>query len=310
MSINSEVRFDLSFKDLIVWAKPPNKSKWCISKTKSMWNGLFKPKNLKSDTEKPSTLKNKTTNEKNNFDTQNKPDQLKNSTSQIATNIDKIMITKNPSSHKLSLKKTGDIAILKNIQGNIRSDEMVAILGPSGSGKTTFLNFISSRSNWGQNLFVDGKLFLNNKRVKYLSKYKHLIGFVSQDDTISEHVSVIDNILTHGILRGIPDFRKKARKVIKDLGLVKCKNNKIGETGNRGVSGGERKRTCIGVELMSNPKILFLDEPTTGIDAHNALEVMKILKKLNEKKGIGVVTVIHQPRQEIVDLFDKVSHYF
>lgn len=228
--------------------------------------------------------------------------------SPTTTNTNSILIEKDTRTHDSNFNKSKSIAILKNIQGTIRSDEMVAILGPSGSGKTTFLNFISSRSNWGQNLFIDGKLYLNNSRVKYLSKYKHLIGFVSQDDMISEQVSVIDNIQTHGILRGIPNFRQKARKIIKDLDLKKCKNNKIGESGNRGVSGGERKRTCIGVELMSDPKILFLDEPTTGIDAHSAMEVIKILKRLNQRKGTGIVTVIHQPRQEILDMFHKVLH--
>jgi ABC-type multidrug transport system ATPase subunit len=95
--------------------------------------------------------------------------------------------------------------------------------------------------------------------------------------------------------------------LIKDLDLEKCQDTIIGGSGERGVSGGEKKRTCIGIEMMSDPKVLFLDEPTTGIDAYTALEVMKHLKKLNQQEGLGVVTVIHQPRQEIVDNFDRVS---
>jgi ABC-type multidrug transport system ATPase subunit len=183
---------------------------------------------------------------------------------------------------------------------------MVAILGPSGSGKTTLLNFISSRSNWDKKLYVDGELYLNNFQVKHLSKYKHLIGFVPQEDIIFENLTVRQNLETYGCLRGFPNYKEKATKLIQELGLEKCQDTMIGNQEERGVSGGERKRTCIGVELMSDPKMLFLDEPTTGIDAYTALEVMKNLRKLNQEKGIGICTVIHQPRQEIINNFDRV----
>lgn len=199
------------------------------------------------------------------------------------------------------------IPILKSINGTINSEEMVAILGPSGSGKTTLMNFVSSRSNWDKKLFIDGELYLNNFYVKNLSRYKHLLGFVPQEDLIIEDLSIRQNLEQYGRLRGVPDFRDKAAKVIKDLGLEKCQNTTIGGETKRGVSGGERKRACIGVELMGDPKILFLDEPTTGIDAFTALEVIKTLQRLNEESGLGVVAVIHQPRQEIIEKFHRVG---
>ena len=199
------------------------------------------------------------------------------------------------------------ICILKNLAGFINSGEMTVIIGPSGSGKTTFMNFLSSRSNWDSNMYVDGKLFLNGKPIKSLSKYKHLMGFVPQEDILFEESSVRENLETYGLLRAIKNYKRKAQEIIEELELTKCADTIIGGSMVRGVSGGEKKRTSIGVELMSDPKILFLDEPTTGIDAYTALSVMQTLKKLNEKMETSIVTVLHQPRQEIIDLFDKVT---
>ena len=242
--------------------------------------------------------------------------QIHNSKITTIQSIDEIKISKQvelashkKKSFKIKNNSTGDIAILKNISASIRSDQMTAILGPSGSGKTTLLNFVSSRSNWDSNVYVDGKLFLNEKRVKYLSQYKHLIGFVPQQDNIPENLTVQDVFETYGLLRGVENYKNRAADIIRFLRLEKCKNNKIGADGEGRISGGEKKRTCIGVELMSNPKILFLDESTTGLDAFTAVEVIRLLKNLNQNNGLGVVTVIHQPRQEILDLFDKVTFF-
>ena len=121
-------------------------------------------------------------------------------------------------------------------------------------------------------------------KVKNLSKYKHLIGFIPQEDILHEEATVRQNLEIYGRLRAIPNYKEKAQKIIDDLGLRKCADTLIGNSMIRGVSGGEKKRACIGVELISDPKVLFLDEPTTGIDAYTALEVMKCLKRLNEKK--------------------------
>ena len=94
---------------------------------------------------------------------------------------------------------------------------------------------------------------------------------------------------------------KKVEEIIEELRLTKCSNTRIGSSLVRGISGGERKRTSIGVELLTDPALLFLDEPTTGLDSSTSLLVIEILEDLS-KKGVTVVSTIHQPSYEIFNV--------
>ena len=87
----------------------------------------------------------------------------------------------------------------------------------------------------------------------------------------------------------------KVDQLLTDLDLIKCSNSKIGSPLNRGISGGERKRTSIAVELISDPKIIFLDEPTTGLDSRTAKKVIEILKYQTHQKNRIIISTIHQP---------------
>lgn len=93
--------------------------------------------------------------------------------------------------------------------------------------------------------------------------------------------------------------------MIIDLGLSSCADVKVGNAFIKGISGGERKRTSIGVELITNPSIIFLDEPTTGLDSTTALQVILLLKKL-ANKGKTVISTIHQPSSELFCEFDRL----
>ncbi|KAF3908799.1 hypothetical protein ABW21_db0207627 [Orbilia brochopaga] len=93
--------------------------------------------------------------------------------------------------------------------------------------------------------------------------------------------------------------------IILELGLKECADTRIGDNEHKGCSGGERRRTTIGVQLLANPSVLYLDEPTTGLDAATAYQLILTLKNL-AKKGRTIITTIHQPRSEIWDLFDRV----
>ena len=97
-----------------------------------------------------------------------------------------------------------------------------------------------------------------------------------------------------------------ADETLANLGLSRVANSPVGDVNRRGVSGGEKKRVNIGVELMSKPSVLFLDEPTSGLDSSSALLVMESLRNLCDKQGVTVVSVIHQPRKFIFDLFDSL----
>jgi ABC-type multidrug transport system ATPase subunit len=90
------------------------------------------------------------------------------------------------------------------------------------------------------------------------------------------------------------------------LGLNGCRGTVIGDSVTKGVSGGERKRVSIGVELLTYPDILFLDEPTSGLDAFNAFNIIETIKKLAVEQNKIIMLTIHQPRTDILELFDQI----
>lgn len=105
---------------------------------------------------------------------------------------------------------------------------------------------------------------------------------------------------------GTPEERQnKCNKIIEDLKLTSCEDTKIGGMFFKGVSGGERKRTAIGVELITDPSLIFLDEPTTGLDSYTSTQIMRLLKSLADS-GRTIIQTIHQPNSEIFENFDQL----
>merc|ERR1719281_1692928 len=93
--------------------------------------------------------------------------------------------------------------------------------------------------------------------------------------------------------------------MITELGLTQCQNTCVGGGLVKGVSGGEKKRTSVGVELVTKPELVFLDEPTSGLDSYSALQLVEVLKKVS-KAGSSVVLTIHQPASEVFGLMDQL----
>ncbi|CAL5356939.1 unnamed protein product [Camellia sinensis] len=139
------------------------------------------------------------------------------------------------------------------------------------------------------------------------------IGFVTQDDVLFPHLTVRET-LTYAALLRLPktltkqEKEKRAIDVIDELGLERCQDTMIGSSFVRGVSGGERKRVCIGNEIIINPSLLFLDEPTSGLDSTTALRIVQILQDIAEDAtgGKTVITTIHQPSSRLFHKFDKL----
>ncbi|MBA0642210.1 hypothetical protein Goklo_026643, partial [Gossypium klotzschianum] len=136
------------------------------------------------------------------------------------------------------------------------------------------------------------------------------IGFVTQDDVLFPHLTVKET-LTYAALLRLPltltkqQKEKRALDVIYELGLDRCQDTMIGGSFVRGVSGGERKRVCIGNEIIINPSLLFLDEPTSGLDSTTALRTVQTLQDIAEA-GKTVLTTIHQPSSRLFHKFDKL----
>ncbi|XP_041056944.1 broad substrate specificity ATP-binding cassette transporter ABCG2-like [Carcharodon carcharias] len=205
-----------------------------------------------------------------------------------------------PCLHKTNVKE-----ILSGINGIMRPG-MNAILGPTGSGKSSLLDILAARkdpSGLKGQVLIGGALQPPN--------FKCISGYVVQDDVVMGTLTVRENLQFSAALRlprSIHNREKNERidQVMKELGLTKVADSKIGTMFIRGVSGGERKRTNIGMELIIDPSYLFLDEPTTGLDASTAFAVLLLLQRLS-RKGKTIIFTIHQPRYSIFRLFDSLT---
>uniref|UniRef100_A0AAZ3PVQ8 ABC transporter domain-containing protein n=1 Tax=Oncorhynchus tshawytscha TaxID=74940 RepID=A0AAZ3PVQ8_ONCTS len=204
--------------------------------------------------------------------------------------------------------KTGpEKHILKDVSGIMRPG-MNAIMGPTGSGKTSLLDVIAGRKDpaglkFGQ-VLIDGKMVDSDLRL--------ISAYVVQDDILMGTLSVRENLLFSVNLRLDPrhysttDKQQRVDSIIDDLGLQDCAHTKIGTEFLRGVSGGERKRCSIGMELITSPRLLFLDEPTTGLDSNTANHIINLLHRLS-RSGKTIVFSIHQPRYSIFSRFDHLT---
>lgn len=197
--------------------------------------------------------------------------------------------------------------ILSGIMGSVKPGEIMAIMGGSGAGKTTLLDILAQKTKRG---FVGGKITVNGREVPK-KEYKRVIGFVDQDDCLMPTLTVYETIVTSALLRlpkSMSEDAKKLRAIetMNELGIYGIKDQLIGNEENRGISGGEKRRVAIACELVTSPSILFLDEPTSGLDAYNAYNVVECLVNLAKNFNRTVVFTIHQPRSNIVALFDKL----
>ena len=208
-------------------------------------------------------------------------------------------------SGKTCSKKKYNKLILDRMSGQFKAGTSTAILGPSGCGKTTLLNFICARMKESKNLAVSGELFINGRKLNSIKEMKHRFSYVMQHDVMFEDFTAQELLTYSAKLAGIHNVESKVKEVIRWLSLQKCKDTIIGGVFTTGLSGGEKKRTSIALEVITDPSVIFLDEPTTGLDSKSALDVANIIKMLAEN-GRTIITTIHQPSSEILSRFDRI----
>ncbi|KAK9525059.1 hypothetical protein VZT92_017402 [Zoarces viviparus] len=181
-----------------------------------------------------------------------------------------------------------------------------AIMGATGSGKSSFLDVLAARKDPAG---LSGEVLIDGAHQP--PNFKCLSGYVVQDDVVMGTLTVRENFTFSAALR-LPttvsqkEKEEKVNKLIQELGLGRVADSKVGTQLIRGVSGGERKRTNIGMELIIDPPVLFLDEPTTGLDASTANSVLLLLKRI-ANSGRTIILSIHQPRYSIYRLFDSLT---
>lgn len=188
---------------------------------------------------------------------------------------------------------------------SLESGSLVGVMGPSGSGKTTLLNMLI-----GKYKPSGGKIYVNGYDInEQKEQIRGLIGFVPQDDLLIEELTVYQNLyycakLSFGEEK-IAEITEKVDKTLKELDLYEIKDLKVGNPLNKYISGGQRKRLNIAMELIREPSALFVDEPTSGLSSLDSELVMDLLKH-QALSGKLVVVNIHQPSSDIFKLFDKI----
>ena len=195
--------------------------------------------------------------------------------------------------------------ILDDVSAYLPSGTLTAIIGGSGSGKTTLLNQMSGRMK-GTRIRTSGQTLFNGSEDMSTIRSAYVI----QQDILLHTLTVRETLRYAAQLRLPSSVTQAERKqlveeVIAELSLKEAADTRIGNHAHKGCSGGEKRRTSLGVQLLSNPSLLWLDEPTTGLDSTSAYQVVKTLQSL-ARKGRTVIVTIHQPRSEIWSLFDNV----
>jgi ABC-type multidrug transport system ATPase subunit/ABC-type multidrug transport system permease subunit len=180
-------------------------------------------------------------------------------------------------------------------------------MGASGAGKSTFLDILARKAKRG---VVSGTTRVNGREVGN-AEFKEVVGFVDQEDTLMSTLTVYETVLYSALLRLPREMSIEAKKfrtleTMSELGILGIKDMRIGDSGRRSISGGEKRRVSIACELVTSPSILFLDEPTSGLDAFNAFNVVESLVNLARTHRRTVIFTIHQPRSNIVALFDQL----
>ncbi|XP_047977057.1 ABC transporter G family member 15-like [Salvia hispanica] len=193
--------------------------------------------------------------------------------------------------------------LLNGLTGFALPGRIMAVMGPSGSGKSTFLDSLAGRLSG--NVVTSGNVLLNGKIKKSL--HYGIVAYVSQEDVVLGSLTVKESIAYSAALR-LPSKQETAELIentIAELGLEDCADHLIGNWHLRGISGGEKKRLSIALEIITQPHLLFLDEPTTGLDSASAFFVAQSLRSIARRRRT-IITTIHQPSTEVFSLFDDL----
>ena len=189
------------------------------------------------------------------------------------------------------VKEFGSQRVLNGVSLTIDRGDFVSIVGSSGSGKSTLLTILG-----GIDKPTSGKVFLGDREISAASE-KELallrrteIGFVFQFFNLAPYLTAEENVLLPVMLAGrvSAEHRKKADELMKYLSIDACKGKLPSK-----MSGGEQQRVAIARGLIFDPSVILLDEPTGNLDSRSSLEIMKLLKKINEEMGATIVQVTH-----------------
>ncbi len=183
--------------------------------------------------------------------------------------------------------------------------KLVGIMGGSGSGKSTLLNILNGNLKPSNGKVTINGIDVHNDR----KKLEGVIGYIAQDDLLIEELSVYQNLYYNTKLcfgnHSSEQIHSMVQQTLSDLGLSEISHLRVGSPLDKTISGGQRKRLNIALELIREPMVLFVDEPTSGLSSRDSENIMDLLKELS-LKGKLIFVVIHQPSSDIFKMFDRL----
>ncbi|GKV41322.1 hypothetical protein SLEP1_g48871 [Rubroshorea leprosula] len=202
------------------------------------------------------------------------------------------------------------LQLLSDISGALRPGVLTALMGISGAGKTTLLDVLAGRKTSG---YIEGEIKIGGYP-KVQETFVRISGYREQTDIHSPQLTVEESLIFSAWLRLAHEIESKTKdefvnEVLETIELDEIKDALVGIPGVSGLSTEQRKRLTIAVELVANPSTIFMDEPTTGLDARAAAIVMRAVKNVVDT-GRTIVCTIHQPSIDTFEAFDEVTHLF
>ena len=194
--------------------------------------------------------------------------------------------------------------VLKGINLSIEAGEFVSIMGASGSGKSTLLNILGILDNYDTGTYhLDGKLIKNLSERQSADYRNRMIGFIFQSFNLISFKTAVENVELPLYYQGVPRRQRHemAMEYLEKLGLTQWAGHFPNE-----MSGGQKQRVAIARALITSPRIILADEPTGALDSKTSVEVMQLLKKLNQDEGITIIVVTHEGG--VANETDKIIH--
>lgn len=193
--------------------------------------------------------------------------------------------------------------VLKGISLDVEKGELVSIMGASGSGKSTLLNILGILDNYDEgSYYLDGKLIQNLSETRAADYRNHMIGFIFQSFNLIPFKNAMENVALPLFYRNIGRHKRNmlAMEYLERLGLKEWATHMPNE-----LSGGQKQRVAIARALITQPQIILADEPTGALDSKTSIEVMELLRQLNDE-GQTVVVVTHE--SGVANQTDKIIH--
>ena len=194
------------------------------------------------------------------------------------------------------------IPALQGISFKIKREEYVSIMGPSGSGKSTLFNAIG-----GLDTITSGEIFIDQVDIAELDAYElawlrnRKIGYIVQTFNLLLAFTAQENVEIPMIFAGVPreDRRKRSKEILRLVGLADRARNKPGQ-----LSGGQQQRVAIARALANNPAIILADEPTANLDLATGLDIIELLRELNQNQGTTIITATHDLK--MINISDRI----